>query len=122
MIPDREEGKGVDAISKETGSEAKRVLADIFGYHEFRPGQERIIAHLMAGEHVLAVMPTGGGKSLCYQIPAIVREGVGVVVSPLIALMRDQVEGLRQAGVRAACLNSTLIWRRCARCSVAGPT
>ena len=84
------------------------VLERVFGYTEFLGHQEAIIEHTVAGGDSLVLMPTGGGKSLCYQIPSVVRDGVGVVVSPLIALMRDQVEGLRQTGVRAACLNSTL--------------
>ncbi len=87
------------------------VLHHVFGYPGFLGQQEAVIEHMVDGGDSLVLMPTGGGKSLCYQIPAIVREGVGVVVSPLIALMRDQVEGLRQAGVRAACLNSTLSYR-----------
>ena len=84
------------------------VLHRIFGYPGFLGQQADVIEHTVSGGDSLVLMPTGGGKSLCYQIPAIVRDGVGVVVSPLIALMRDQVEGLRQTGVRAACLNSTL--------------
>ena len=84
------------------------VLERTFGYTEFRGDQESVIRHTVTGGDSLVLMPTGGGKSLCYQIPAIVRDGVGVVVSPLIALMRDQVEALRQTGVRAACLNSSL--------------
>ena len=87
------------------------VLHRVFGFSGFIGQQEAVIEHTAAGGDSLVLMPTGGGKSLCYQIPAIVRGGVGVVVSPLIALMRDQVEGLRQTGVRAACLNSTLTWR-----------
>jgi ATP-dependent DNA helicase RecQ len=87
---------------------ARKTLRDTFGYDSFRPGQEDVIGHLLGGGDALVLMPTGGGKSLCYQIPAIVREGTGVVVSPLIALMQDQVAALRQAGVRAAFLNSTL--------------
>ncbi len=87
------------------------VLHRVFGYPGFLGQQEAVIEHTVAGGDSLVLMPTGGGKSLCYQIPAIVRDGVGVVVSPLIALMRDQVEGLRQAGVRAACLNSTLTFQ-----------
>ncbi|MEJ2346596.1 MAG: DNA helicase RecQ [Gammaproteobacteria bacterium] len=87
---------------------ALHILRTVFGYQQFRSPQDEVIDTLLAGGDALVVMPTGGGKSLCYQIPAIVRPGVGVVVSPLIALMHDQVAALRQAGVRAACLNSTL--------------
>ena len=87
-------------------SHAGTVLRDVFGYHEFRPGQERIIGHLLAGEHVLAVMPTGGGKSLCYQIPAILAGGLCVVVSPLVALMDDQVAALQANGVGAVRIHS----------------
>jgi ATP-dependent DNA helicase RecQ len=85
-----------------------QVLRAVFGYDRFRGAQEAVIRHVMAGGDALVLMPTGGGKSLCYQIPALCREGVGVVVSPLIALMQDQVAALRQAGVAAAFLNSTL--------------
>src|SRR5262245_33122496 len=92
-------------------ADAQRVLADVFGYRQFRSHQADIIATVIGGGDVLALMPTGGGKSLCYQIPALVRPGVGVVVSPLIALMQDQVEALVQAGVSAAFLNSTLDYR-----------
>ena len=88
--------------------DAVRVLREVFGYPAFRGQQEEIIRHVIAGGDALVLMPTGGGKSLCYQIPALVRPGLGVVVSPLIALMKDQVDALRQAGVRAAYLNSTL--------------
>ncbi len=87
------------------------VLHRVFGFPDFLGQQEAVIEHTVGGGDSLVLMPTGGGKSLCYQIPAIVRDGVGVVVSPLIALMRDQVEGLRQTGVRAACLNSTLTYQ-----------
>ncbi|TXH69021.1 MAG: DNA helicase RecQ [Thiothrix sp.] len=87
---------------------AQQILKDIYGYAEFRLNQQAIIAALLAGQDVLALMPTGGGKSLCYQIPALVREGVGIVVSPLIALMQDQVVALQQLGIRAEFLNSTL--------------
>jgi ATP-dependent DNA helicase RecQ len=90
---------------------ARQILADVFGYREFRSHQAEIISTVIAGGDALALMPTGGGKSLCYQIPALVRPGMGVVVSPLIALMQDQVEALTQAGVKAAFLNSTLDWR-----------
>jgi ATP-dependent DNA helicase RecQ len=83
------------------------VLKRIFGYDAFRGDQAEIVAHVCAGGDALVLMPTGGGKSLCYQIPALVRPGVGVVVSPLIALMQDQVDALRALGVRAGFLNST---------------
>jgi ATP-dependent DNA helicase RecQ len=87
---------------------ARSLLRDVFGYTAFRGQQEAIIAAALNGEDSLVLMPTGGGKSLCYQIPALVRDGVGIVVSPLIALMEDQVGALREAGVAAAFLNSTL--------------
>ncbi|GAA0314587.1 DNA helicase RecQ [Actinoallomurus spadix] len=93
--------------SPEPMSEASEVLRRVFGYEEFRDGQREIIEHVVAGGDALVLMPTGGGKSLCYQIPALVRKGVGVVVSPLIALMQDQVDALRALGVRAWFLNST---------------
>jgi ATP-dependent DNA helicase RecQ len=83
------------------------VLRRVFGYDTFRDGQREIIDHLDGGRDALVLMPTGGGKSLCYQIPALVRDGTGVVVSPLIALMQDQVDALRNLGVRAGFLNST---------------
>lgn len=91
-----------------TNPEALHILQHVFGYDRFRPPQEDIINCLHRGEDALVIMPTGGGKSLCYQIPALLREGCAVVVSPLIALMQDQVDALRQLGVRAAFLNSTL--------------
>ncbi len=83
------------------------VLRRTFGYNAFRGNQEEIISHLCAGGDALVLMPTGGGKSLCYQIPALLRPGVGIVVSPLIALMQDQVDALQALGVRAGFLNST---------------
>ncbi|MBU2581218.1 MAG: DNA helicase RecQ [Alphaproteobacteria bacterium] len=88
--------------------EAQRVLQSVFGYKAFRSHQQGIIDALVGGGDCLALMPTGGGKSLCYQIPALVRRGTGVVVSPLIALMQDQVDALKELGVRAAFLNSSL--------------
>jgi len=87
---------------------AHQILANVFGYEAFRPPQGDVVEHLVGGGDALVLMPTGSGKSLCYQIPSLVRQGPGVVVSPLIALMQDQVESLRQNGVRAAYLNSSL--------------
>jgi ATP-dependent DNA helicase RecQ len=89
-------------------AEAHEVLERVFGYSAFRGAQEAVVETLLAGRDALVLMPTGGGKSLCYQIPALVRPGTGVVVSPLIALMQDQVAALRENGVRAAFLNSSL--------------
>src|SRR3954465_4908586 len=94
------------AISDEV-SDALSVLHRVFGYSSFRGEQQEIIEQLIAGGDALVLMPTGGGKSLCYQIPALVREGTGVVISPLIALMQDQVDALSAVGARAAFLNST---------------
>lgn len=89
-------------------SPAQHLLSSVFGYDAFRGNQQDIVEHVAAGNDALVLMPTGGGKSLCYQIPALLRDGTGIVISPLIALMQDQVEALRQAGVRAEFLNSTL--------------
>jgi ATP-dependent DNA helicase RecQ len=91
-----------------TESKARALLREVFGYEDFRGPQADIIDHVVGGGDALVLMPTGGGKSLCYQIPAMVRPGLGVVVSPLIALMQDQVDALRLSGVRAAFLNSSL--------------
>ena len=87
---------------------AQKILADVFGYPDFRGAQAEIIEQVVQGGDALVLMPTGGGKSLCYQVPALMRPGAGIVVSPLIALMQDQVSALRQLGLRAAFLNSTL--------------
>ncbi|MFD0203487.1 MULTISPECIES: DNA helicase RecQ [Saccharothrix] len=86
---------------------SQEVLRRIFGYESFRGDQQDIVDHVVSGGDALVLMPTGGGKSLCYQIPSLVREGTGVVISPLIALMQDQVDALRDLGVRAGFLNST---------------
>ncbi len=88
------------------------ILQQTFGYDQFRDPQRDVINEIVAGNDALVLMPTGGGKSLCYQIPALVREGVGIVISPLIALMQDQVDALTQLGVRAAFLNSSLNWQQ----------
>lgn len=89
-----------------TAADPRTVLREVFGYDSFRGPQQQIVEHVVAGGSALVLMPTGGGKSLCYQIPALCRHGTAVVVSPLIALMQDQVSALRQAGVRAAALHS----------------
>lgn len=94
-----------EVLNLESG--AVQVLRETFGYQQFRPGQQTIIETVLAGRDCLVVMPTGGGKSLCYQIPALVQSGLTVVVSPLISLMKDQVDQLLANGVAAACLNST---------------
>ncbi|MFJ9588592.1 DNA helicase RecQ [Streptomyces acidicola] len=97
----------VAGAARAADSEALAVLDRVFGYEAFRGEQEAIIEHVVAGGDAVVLMPTGGGKSLCYQIPALVRPGTGVVVSPLIALMQDQVDALRALGVRAGFINST---------------
>jgi ATP-dependent DNA helicase RecQ len=99
----------------DTSERALHLLQTIFGYPAFRGNQGEIVEHVGNGGDALVLMPTGGGKSLCYQIPALLRDGVGVVVSPLIALMQDQVDALAEVGVRAAFLNSTQTWEEAAR-------
>src|SRR5215210_4204137 len=84
----------------------EQILHDVFGFASFRGHQAAIVHAVTAGADALAIMPTGAGKSLCYQVPALAREGTGLVISPLIALMHDQVRSLRQFGVRAAALTS----------------
>src|SRR6202051_7168 len=96
------------------GPNALAVLNSVFGLPGFRGAQQEIVNHVVGGGNCLVLMPTGGGKSLCYQLPALLREGCGIVVSPLIALMRDQVAGLLEAGVKAAVLNSTLSYAEAA--------
>ena len=103
----------------------RQILKDVFGFDEFRPGQEQAMDALLAGRHILTVMPTGSGKSLCFQVPALVQGGITIVVSPLVALMHDQVAALRLAGVAADAINSSVdradnvaAWRR----AVAGET
>ncbi|MBB4682840.1 DNA helicase RecQ [Amycolatopsis jiangsuensis] len=96
-----------DQAAPATRSPALETLQRVFGYETFRGEQEEIVEHVVSGGDALVLMPTGGGKSLCYQIPSLVRPGTGVVVSPLIALMQDQVDALRNLGVRAGFLNST---------------
>ncbi|MDN3699678.1 ATP-dependent DNA helicase RecQ [Vibrio cortegadensis] len=89
-------------------SSAKDILQDVFGYQSFRDGQQEVIDLAISGQDSLVIMPTGGGKSLCYQIPALVREGITLVISPLISLMKDQVDQLKADGVAAECINSTM--------------
>ncbi|MEZ2333484.1 DNA helicase RecQ [Mesorhizobium sp. RCC_202] len=109
------------AASMRAEDPKRRVLKDVFGFDDFRPGQADVMDALLAGRHVLAVMPTGAGKSLCYQVPALVKGGLTIVVSPLVALMQDQVAALRLAGVAADTINSSFdrdanvaAWRRVA--------
>ena len=123
LVGNRREGGAAQpmAATGEPVLGARRVLREVFGFADFRPGQEPVIAALLGGRHALTVMPTGSGKSLCFQIPALVMDGLTVVVSPLIALMQDQVAALRLAGVAADCINSAndrsqnvAAWRRAA--------
>ena len=95
-------------ITEETMETPHSILKKFFGYDSFRPGQEQIVQRLLAGQDVLAVMPTGAGKSICYQVPALLLPGITLVVSPLVSLMKDQVGALVQAGVAAAFLNNSL--------------
>ncbi len=92
----------------EQPKDPRAILKQVYGYDAFRGKQAAVIERVVAGGDAVVLFPTGAGKSLCFQIPALAREGVGIVVSPLIALMRDQVEALKQLGVRAAALNSSL--------------
>src|SRR5215210_5280355 len=93
---------------KENGMDPRELLQSRFGFSEFRAGQQPVIETLLAGRAALAVFPTGGGKSLCYQLPALALKGVTLVVSPLIALMKDQIDFLRGRGIPAARLDSSL--------------
>ena len=108
MYPDQD----FDQLTREppsaTGRSPEQVLHEVFGYESFRPLQGDIVQEVVGGGDALVLMPTGGGKSLCYQVPALVRPGTAVVISPLIALMQDQVAALKQLGVKAAFLNSTM--------------
>ncbi|MDD5551144.1 MAG: DEAD/DEAH box helicase, partial [Candidatus Omnitrophica bacterium] len=98
----------VENVSEYVNKQPLDVLKQVYGYDSFRGIQSEVINHVVAGGNALALMPTGAGKSVCFQIPALVREGVGVVISPLIALMKDQVDALLKLGIKAAFLNSTL--------------
>jgi len=112
----------MDATPPNLPADTYRILKETFGYDGFRPGQEEVVAELLAGRNVLVVMPTGSGKSLCFQVPALARGGLTIVVSPLVALMEDQVAALKLAGVAADTINSSRpwpvnaeAWRRAAR-------
>ena len=96
----------------ESNSRKTQILKEIFGYDSFRKGQEEIVDQILNGRDVLAIMPTGAGKSLCYQVPALLMSGITIVVSPLISLMIDQVKALNEAGVHAAYINSALTERQ----------
>ena len=102
--------------TKKVKEQAKKVLADVFGYDAFRTMQDDIIYTLLDGKDAFVLMPTGGGKSMCYQIPSIMREGTGIIVSPLISLMKDQVDALTRCGVKAAYYNSSLKMAESRRC------
>ena len=107
-MPNDGEGAAPNTLYSAAMTPQQHILQTVFGYESFRPPQDEIIQTVISGGDALVLMPTGGGKSLCYQIPALVRPGCGVVISPLIALMQDQVSALRQLGVSASFLNSTL--------------
>lgn len=92
-------------------NEAKNILKKFFGYENFRPGQDILIKHILKGDDVLGIMPTGAGKSICYQIPAMIFQGVTIVISPLISLMKDQVDNLNEIGIPATYINSTLSYK-----------
>ena len=99
-----------DSVQSGYKGTPEQILKSVFGYDSFRPLQRTVIQNVLDGRDTLAVMPTGGGKSLCYQIPALLSEGLTVVISPLIALMQDQVTQLESFGIAAAFINSSLEW------------
>ena len=85
-----------------------KILKSVYGYDDFRPGQEKLISHILSGRDVLGIMPTGAGKSLCFQIPALLFPGLTIVISPLISLMQDQVQTLKKRGIRAETITSAM--------------
>ena len=101
-------GLAPDPLETSLDSTLETVLESQFGWSDFRPGQRPVVEALLAGRDCLAVLPTGGGKSLCFQLPALVRQGLVLVISPLVALMQDQVSQLRRRGIPAACLHGGL--------------
>ncbi len=102
------DGAPAELLKAKALTKAKAALKKHFGHKNFRPGQEAVIARLLARQSTLALLPTGGGKSLCYQVPALILPGTTLVISPLLALMRDQVEALQKRDIPAARLDSTL--------------
>ena len=85
-----------------------KILKSVYGYDNFRPGQEKLISHILSGRDVLGIMPTGAGKSLCFQVPALLFPGLTIVISPLISLMQDQVQALKKRGIRAETITSAM--------------
>src|SRR6187455_1224326 len=96
----------MSASAQVAKADSRQLLADIFGFPQFREGQERAVQNLLAGRSVLTIFPTGGGKSICYQLPALLLDGITLVISPLISLMNDQVRSLRTNGISAGALHS----------------
>src|SRR5437763_410602 len=98
----------IEGVATQAEVQARETLREVFGYSAYRPLQGEIVSAILGGRDVLVLMPTGGGKSLCFQLPALIMDGLTIVVSPLIALMKDQVDHLRTLGVAATFINSSL--------------
>src|SRR5579875_1982785 len=107
-MPGRRHGERSMTVATAPRSGLRTKLREHFGFRQFRPGQERVVRSVLSGRDTLAMMPTGSGKSLCFQLPGLVMEGSTVVISPLIALMKDQTEALAEKGIRAVAFNSTM--------------